>query len=206
VAPLLTRRQREIYELIAASRDRFPYPPSLAELCRALGLASRGSLHKHLRALTDAGLIEPMNRKRRGIRLAQTAAKRESRLVPMLGYIAAGRPIEAVQNAEPIEIPRYLCGDRPSYVLQVRGESMIDEAIRDGDRVVVESRDHADNGEIVVALIDGREATLKRLEQRRGRVILHPANAAMQPMELDPRRVVVQGVVTGLVRSYRRRA
>ena len=198
---MLTRRQQAIFDYLRDHHRTFEYPPTLDELCEAMGLASRGSLHKHIQALVDAGLVEPMDR-RRGIRLTEQAL--ESRPgVPFLGYIAAGRPIEAVENAEPMEVPGFLCGERRCYVLQVRGDSMIEDGILDGDWVVIEQRDNARNGEIVVALIDGEEATLKRIEQQPGKVILHPANGAMAPMEFAPQRVTVQGVVVGQMRAYR---
>jgi repressor LexA len=122
--------------------------------------------------------------------------------VPFQGYIAAGRPIEALPQPELMEVPDFLRSDSPCYVLQVRGDSMIEEGIFDGDYVIIEQRDHARNGEIVVALINGEEATLKRIEQRPGQVILHPANAAMQPMNYAPDEVVVQGVLIGQMRKY----
>ena len=198
--PALTRRQQEVYDFLREQAADLHPSPSLEELCRAMDLNSRGSLHKHIRALVEAGLVEPMSRGR-GIRLAAGADAPGH--LPFLGYIAAGRPIEAVVDPREVEIPAWLRGARPCYVLEVRGESMVDEGILDGDRVVVESRDHARNGEIVVALVDGREATLKRIEQRPGKTVLHPANAAMAPLEFAPERVAVQGVVTGLLRSYR---
>jgi repressor LexA len=105
------------------------------------------------------------------------------------GYVAAGRPIEAVAAGETVAVPAALRSKRPCYVLQVRGDSMVEDGILDGDRVVIESRTHARNGEIVVALIDGEQATLKRIEQRPGKVILRPANATMAPIALTPDRV-----------------
>jgi repressor LexA len=201
----LTRKQQEIYDYLCAHRDRFAYPPTLDELCAALGLASRGSLHKHVQALVEAGLVEPMDRRQRGVRLAagvceESEAGEEGLL--LLGTIAAGRPIEAVANPEPLAVPRQLRGRGECYVLQVRGDSMVEEGILDGDWVVIERRDHARNGEIVVALIDGEEATLKRIEQRPGEVLLHPANAAMAPLRYAPDRVRIQGVLVGQMRAY----
>lgn len=196
MASNLTRRQREIHQHLLDHADEFSHPPSLDELCEALGVASRGSLHKHIQALIAAGLVEPMNGKQRGIRLVQP------RCVSFLGYIAAGRPIEALVNPAPFDLPANLQSSRPCYVLRVKGDSMIEDGIFDGDWVVVESRDQARNGEVVVALIDGQEATLKRIEQRGGKVVLHPANSAMATMVFEPGRVVVQGVLVGLVRRY----
>jgi repressor LexA len=197
----LTRRQQEIYDYLRDNQERFAHPPSLDELCQALGLSSRGSLHKHIQALVEAGLVEPLQGKQRGVRLKQGEGEREEG-VPFQGYIAAGRPIEALPQPELMEVPDFLRSDSPCYVLQVRGDSMIEEGIFDGDYVIIEQRDHARNGEIVVALINGEEATLKRIEQRPGQVILHPANAAMQPMNYAPDEVVVQGVLIGQMRKY----
>ncbi len=197
----LTRRQREIYEYLQDNEDLFDHPPSLDELCQALGLSSRGSMHKQIQALIEAGLVEPMNHLHRGVRLAHPEEHDENAL-PLLGYIAAGRPIEAIENAEPVHVPPALRTERPCYVLQVRGDSMIEEGILDADWVVIEQRDHARNGEIVVALIDNEEATLKRIEQKRGKVILHPANAAMEPLEFRPAQVRIQGILVGQMRRY----
>jgi repressor LexA len=200
--PPLTRRQRDVYDFLVSRQDAFDRPPTLDELCQALGLSSRGSLHKHIQALIAAGLLEPMSGLQRGIRLA-AGADDAQQSVPLLGYVAAGKPLEALADPETIEVPRFLRPSGACYVLQVRGDSMVEDGILDGDRVIVEQRSHARNGEVVVALIDGQEATLKRIEQRRGKVILHPANAALRPMEFEPGRVTIQGVVTGLMRSLR---
>lgn len=198
----LTRRQLEIYEFLKTHLDDFAHPPTLDELCDALGLSSRGSLHKQLQALIEAGLVEPMNHLRRGIRLVADDEATEPDRLPLLGYIAAGRPIEAVTTPETVLVPPALRTPRDCYVLQVRGDSMVDEGILDGDWVVIEQRDQARNGEIVVALVDGSEATLKRIEQRPGKVILHPANANMKPMTFAPGQVQIQGVLVGQMRRY----
>jgi repressor LexA len=202
MTPTLTRRQLEIYEFLKEHLSRFPHPPTLDELCEALGLSSRGSLHKQIQALVEAGLIEPMHNLRRGIRLARPPEAEDEDGLPLLGYIAAGRPIEAVATPQSVQVPPALRTPRPCYVLQVRGDSMVDEGILDGDWVVIEQRDHARNGEIVVALVDGSDATLKRIEQRPGKVVLHPANAAMRPMAFAPDQVRIQGVLVGQMRRY----
>lgn len=198
----LTRRQHAIYDYLKECQER-GCAPSLDEVCQAFDLRSRGSLHKHIRALIDAGLVEPMDRKQRGIRLTTEHGEPELHQLPLLGYIAAGRPIEAVPNPETIEVPAALRTDRPCYVLQVRGESMVEDGILDGDWVIVEQRDQARNGEVVVALVDNEEATLKRIQQRPDGVWLLPANSAMPPMHYPPERVRIQGVVVGQMRRYR---
>jgi repressor LexA len=159
-------------------------------------------MHKHVQGLIEGGLVEPMDGRHRGVRLRRETVEGPGRL-PLLGRIAAGRPIEALENPEPVEVPERLRGGGRCYALEVRGDSMVEEGILDGDWIVVESRGHARNGEVVVALIDGEAATLKRIEQRPGVVVLHPANAALVPLEYSPDRVQIQGVLVGQMRSYR---
>ena len=196
----LTRRQQAIYQYL---RDRdSEQPPTLGEICRDLGLRSRGSLHKHIQALARAGLVEPMEGKHRGVRLS-SVQEREDHLLPFLGKIAAGSPFEPFPIPDSLEVPQFLSGKGKCYVLQIRGDSMVDEGILDGDLVVIEQADHAPNNTIVVALIDGCEATLKRIEQRPGRVILYPANPNLAPMTYSPDQVQIQGVLIGQMRSYR---
>jgi repressor LexA len=206
VPPTLTRRQQEIFEYLKEHLGQFPHPPTLDELCEALGLKSRGSLHKQIQALIEAGLVEPMNNLRRGIRLVEEDdpgdAADDTESLPLFGYIAAGRPIEAISNPERIDVPSQLRTPNPCYVLEVRGDSMIEDGILDGDWVVIEHRDQARNGEVVVALVDGEEATLKRLETRAGEVVLHPANSSMSAMHFSPERVQIQGVLVGQMRRY----
>ncbi|MES9858049.1 MAG: transcriptional repressor LexA [Sedimenticola sp.] len=197
----LTRRQQEIYEFLLDHLNEFPHPPTLDELCIALGLSSKGSLHKQIQALIDAGLVAPTNNLRRGIHLVEPPTDEQEGL-PFFGYIAAGQPIEAIQQQEMVDVPASLHSKGPCYVLQVKGDSMIEEGILDGDQIVIEQRDQARNGEIVVALIEGSDATLKRIEQKPGIVILHPANSAMKPMKFAPDQVQIQGVLVGQMRSY----
>jgi repressor LexA len=200
----LTRRQRAILEHLRDNRDTRAHPPTLDELCRALGLRSRGSMHKHVQALVTAGYVEPLSGKQRGVRLRECGEHRMATL-PLVGRIAAGRPIEALENPEELEVPDRLHGRGRCYVLQVSGDSMVDAGILDGDWVVVEPRDQARDGEIVVALIDDEEATLKRIEQTPDACILHPANRAnstFAPLRYAPGRVRIQGVVVGQMRAY----
>jgi repressor LexA len=204
VPQTLTRRQQEIYDYLREHLQEFPHPPTLDELCDALGLKSRGSLHKQIQALIETGLVEPMHNLRRGIRLVEKEAETASDTdaLPLYGYIAAGSPIEAISNPESIDVPTQLRTPNPCYVLEVRGDSMIEEGILDGDWVVIEHRDQARNGEIVVALVDGEEATLKRLEQRLNEVVLHPANSNLSAMHFSPEQVQIQGVLVGQMRRY----
>jgi repressor LexA len=142
-----------------------------------------------------------MDGSHRGIRLVEQQAAENG--IPLLGRIAAGRPIEAVPQPETMQVPEELLGRGTCYVLQVSGDSMCEAGILDGDYVVIEQRDSALNGEIVVALVNNEEATLKRIEQQPGRVILHPANATLEAMSYAPDAVQIQGVLRGLLRRYR---
>lgn len=197
----LTRRQQEILDFLRDNAGHFDHPPTLDELCAMLGLRSRGSLHKHVQALIRAGLVEPMSGQHRGVCLVNDDPDEDG--LPFLGKIAAGRPIEALPQPEHIQVPAHLRSDKPCYVLQVVGDSMCEAGILDGDLVVIEQREYAKNGEIVVALVHGEEATLKRILQETGRTILYPENSAMEAMELDPNEVQIQGVLVGQMRSYR---
>ncbi len=196
----LTRRQQEIYDYLRSHAGHFTHPPTYDELCQLLGLSSRGSMHKHIQALIEAGLVEPLEG-RQGIRLVEWGQAEEG--VPHLGAIAAGRPIEALPQPEFLPVPDYLLSDRPCYVLTVKGDSMVDAGIMDGDLVVIERRDTASNGEIVVALINGEEATLKRLQNNNdGSVTLIPENSSMEPMVYPADDVQIQGVLVSLLRRY----
>jgi repressor LexA len=197
----LTRRQTEILAFLREAAVDGEPPPSLDDVCRALGLSSRGSLHKHVQALVDAGYLEPIAGKRRGLRLTAAAQPQPDGL-PLLGRIAAGRPLEVPQRAEPVAVPAWLQGSANSYVLEVHGDSMQDDGILDGDHVVIDPDAPVKDGRIVVALIDGAEVTLKRLERGAASVTLHPASATSETMTLAPERVVIQGVVVGQMRRY----
>lgn len=196
----LTRRQHELLDYLRRRREQGLLPPSLTEICHDLGLASRGSLHKQVVALVKAGLVEAMAGKQRGVRLVD-AANDDGR-VPLFGAIAAGRPIEAVLRPDSVEAPAWLTRGVPCYALKVKGDSMRDAGILDGDIVLVEPRSEARNGETVVALIDGDEATLKRIEQRPGEVLLIPENSAHTVQRYTPDRVAIQGIVIGALRRY----
>ena len=203
----LTRKQQDIFEFLLTNQKKFAYPPTLDEVCSALGLNSRGSLHKHIKALIDAGLVEASDRKQKGVRLTEKAQQfiqsvDETIGTPFVGYIAAGKPIEAVEQISYISIPEQIKTEKSCYILQVRGESMIEEGIFDGDWVIIEQRSVARNGEIVVALIDKAEATLKFIEQYPHETLLIPANSNMSAMKFRPEQVEIQGVLVGQMRSY----
>jgi repressor LexA len=203
----LTRKQKEIFDFLLQNLNRFPHPPTLEELCAAMGLKSRGSLHNHIKALINENLIEAPERKQRGIRLteyAKTMISRQDDLsaLPFVGFIAAGKPIEAVENITYMTIPEQLKTQRPCYILKVKGDSMLEQGIYDGDWVIIEQRSHARNGEIVVALVNKTEATLKFIEQYPHEILLIPANSTMEAMRYSPEQVEIQGVLVGQMRSY----
>ena len=198
----LTQRQHEVYRRLVDRHRAGAPPPSLTELCEGLGVRSRGSMHKHVQALVAADLVEPMEHRQRGVHLTARALAGSEGL-PLLGRIAAGRPIEAIETPEHIEVPAWLRGRGECYVLEVEGDSMVEDGILDGDWVVIERRNTARNGEVVVALIDESEATLKRIEQKQGQCVLIPANRRLAPMTYHPDRVRIQGIVIGQLRSYR---
>lgn len=208
----LTRKQQEVLAFLVNKQDEFITPPTLDELCLAMGLKSRGSLHKHIQGLIAAGLVEAPNRKQRGVRLiTQTTLDSteshpptlEETGLPFIGSIAAGSPIEAVTDVSYMAIPDEIKTDKPCYILQVKGDSMIDIGVFDGDWVIIEQQSHARNGQIVVALIDKTEATLKFIEQYPHETVLIPANQTMQPMRFAPHQVEIQGVLVGQMRSYK---
>lgn len=197
----LTRRQQNILQFLRDNAGGFEHPPTLDELCQMLGLRSRGSLHKHIQALVAAGFVEPLDGQHRGVRLTPEGAVEDG--IPLLGTIAAGRPIEALPQPEAMRVPPQLRTTRPCYVLRVRGDSMCEAGILDGDYVVIEQCDTARDGDIVVALVRDEEVTLKRIRQEPGRTILCPENGGMEPLVLAPDDVQIQGVLVGQMRAYR---
>jgi repressor LexA len=199
----LTKRQREILDYLNEFIQQHGYAPSLEEVGRRFNLSSLATVHKHLTNLQEKGFIKRAWNRSRSVELLPSRSGGRAVELPLLGYVAAGMPIEAVASSETIAVPEALVsGKRDSYVLRVRGDSMIDEQIRDGDWVVVEDRRSADNGEMVIALVGGRDATLKKFYKENGRVRLQPANPSMQPIFVDPDGVQIQGVVVGVMRKY----
>jgi repressor LexA len=198
----LTKRQREILDYLDEFIQQHGYAPSLEEIGRRFGLSSLATVHKHLTNLQEKGFIKRAWNRSRSVELVPTRMAGRAVDLPLLGYVAAGAPIEAITTSETIAVPETLTGRQDTYVLRVRGDSMIDEQIRDGDFVIVEDRKTADNGEMVIALIGGAEVTLKKFYRDNGRVRLQPANPAMQPLVLNAEQVQIQGVVVGVMRKY----
>lgn len=204
----LTRRQREIFEFIREFIHGRGYAPSIAEIGQHFQLTSPATVHKHLQNLAQKGLIKRSWNRSRAIELVPGAdtlgsdsAAGGGLELPLRGMIAAGLPLEAVQDNETIPLP-WSSGDNNLYVLKVKGSSMIEDHIQDGDYVIVEQRDTAQNGETVVALIDGENATLKRFYREGSQVRLQPANAAMGPIMVNEGDLRLQGVVVGVLRKY----
>lgn len=198
----LTKRQREILDYLNDFIQQHGYAPSLEEIGRRFGLSSLATVHKHLTNLQDKGFIKRAWNRSRSVELVPTRLSSRAIELPMLGFVAAGVPIEAVASAETILVPDSLVGKRDTYVLRVRGDSMVDEQIRDGDFVIVEDRRSADNGEMVIALLNGSDVTLKKFYREGTNIRLQPANPAVQPIVVDSERVQVQGVVIGVMRRY----
>ncbi len=198
----LTRRQREVYDYIRDFVADNGYSPSLEEIGAHFNLSSVATVHKHVQHLVDKRFLRKAWNRSRSVEPMEEPASGTVSL-PLLGTVAAGAPIEAIEVAETFDVPQDLVSRRgESYVLRVRGESMIDEQIRDGDYVVVESRSEARDGETVVALVRGTEATLKKFYLRGDTVRLKPANTTMEPIDVPSRDVEIQGIVRGLVRRY----
>ena len=204
----LTPRQLEIVKFIRTYVAEHEYAPTMQEIADHLGV-SRPTVFEHIEALEARGAITRHRTRSRSIELVPELLSQphEVRIdgfqLPLVGRIAAGQPIEAIEETEVLDIEALFRGRTGDvFALQVRGSSMIDEQIRDGDFVIVEKRDDARNGETVVALIDDAEATLKKFYYDVGQIRLQPANPTMEPLFVDPERVRIQGVVIGVLRKY----
>lgn len=198
----LTKRQREILDYLNDFIQQHGYAPSLEEIGRRFNLSSLATVHKHLTNLQEKGFIRRSWNRSRSVEVIEARTAVRAVELPMLGYVAAGLPIEAVPSQETIAVPEALAGKRDSYVLRVRGNSMIDEQICDGDFVIIEDRRTASDGETVVALVGGSDVTLKKLYREHDRIRLQPANPTMQPIYVAADQVQVQGVVIGIMRKY----
>ncbi|HEX8845986.1 MAG TPA: transcriptional repressor LexA [Pyrinomonadaceae bacterium] len=200
-----TQRQKEILDYIMRFIERHGYEPSYAQIARHFGVSSKATIAKHIAALEQRGLLS-----RRGedgtfnleVKVEDVPSDAVCEL-PLLGRVAAGSPVDSMQDAEPIIVPRFLLGRvRPErvYALRVSGDSMIDEHICDGDIALIENRTEARDGEIVVALVEGARATLKRLFRFGTEIELRPANSSLAPIRLSASQVQVQGIFRGLLR------
>lgn len=197
----LSKKQKEVLDFITEYVRRNDIPPSNSEIAEYLGVSSPATVHQHLTALVHKGYLTKDFNEKRSIRLSPTVFNfAKAVMLPLSGLIAAGEPIEAVEEKETIAVPTDLIVNREnSYVLKVKGESMIEDGILDGDYVIVERNPSPKNGDIVVALLDNAYATLKRFFREQNRIRLEPANSKMKPIYVhDP---LIQGVVRGVIRK-----
>ena len=200
----LTKRQREVLDFVSTFVEQHGYSPSFEEIGSGMGLSSLATVHKHISNLEQKGELKRDYNKSRSIDIVAHKSKPqrppEVRL-PLMGRIAAGRPVEALENPETISLTD-ITRSRDVYVLEVRGDSMQDEHIVEGDYVMVEKTNTARDGEIVVALVNGSDATLKRIYREGTDIRLQPSNVAMKPMRFPAQSVQVQGRVVGVLRKY----
>ena len=200
----LTRRQAEVLAFIREYSVTRGYAPTLEEIGGHFGLASVATVHKHVANLVEKGYLR-RGRKNASRDLSVVAAPEVGEtlcLVPLLGTVAAGRPIEALPSSEEIPLPESWLGRQRTYALRVQGDSLIEEQIRDGDVIVVEEREVARDGETVIALVDGDSVTVKRYRRAASTIYLEPANTTLSPLVLAEERVRIQGVVIGVLRRY----
>ena len=204
MAPIIYKKQSQILDYIKQHIQSTGSAPTLREIAIAIGVSSLATVHEHLTALEEKKLIKRKTGKNRSIELVNETINFEEKgiEVPILGFIAAGAPIEPFTDPNlSLSIPSvFLSGKKRTYVLKVKGESMIDEQIRDGDYVIIEQSEIANNGDIVVALLDNGMATLKRFFKEATRIRLEPANTTMSPIFV--KNVRIQGKVVGLIRRY----
>ena len=199
---MLTPSQHKTLTFIQQYIVSHSYAPSLSEIAFGIGIQSKGVAHRYVQALAHAGYITLYPGRKRGIELAEPDGKKRALTIPLLGRIAAGHPIEAIPGHETLDLSTLYGPNR--YALRVTGDSMIDAGILDGDTVIIEKREVADDGEIVVALIDSEDVTLKRLKYRQdGSLALIAENSTMPPMIYAAERITIQGVVAGQLRWYR---
>jgi len=204
----ITKRQRQVYDFIAEFVQRNNFTPSFQEIGNGLGLSSLATVHKHITNLQKKGLLTRDYNRSRSIdllppkgRMKQAMSVNTGMVLPLMGRIAAGQPIEAIERPETISLADFV-RSKDVFVLEVRGESMQDEHIVDGDYVLVEKSKIAHNGDIVVALVEGSDATLKRFYREGDKIRLQPSNARMKPIIVPAAEVEVQGRVIGVLRKY----
>jgi repressor LexA len=198
----LTKRQQEIFQYLKDHIQNKGYAPSIMEIGEQFGLSSPATVHKHLTHLENKDLIRKQHNLSRAIEIVEETGNELSREYVLLGSIVAGKPIEVLENREAIALMPD-ANDKDIFVLRVEGNSMIEDHIKDGDFVIIEKREHAQNGETVVALLDNDKATLKRFYKEKDHVRLQPANPDMQPIIVQEGDFKIQGVVIGVMRKFK---
>ena len=199
----VTARQRHVYEFISRYVEVHKQPPTIAEIGKNFSMSSSASVHSILSALEREGLIKRIPNVSRGIEVIKQEENDRDNEIPLLGTVAAGQPIEAILTHDTVSAPRELTGRGRTFALRVRGDSMIEENIQDGDIIIVASQKTAQNGQVVVALIDGNYATVKKFYKESDFIRLEPANPQFKPIFIKtPDRIQIQGVVRGLIRRY----
>jgi repressor LexA len=197
----LTRRQKQILDFIQEFITTNGYSPSLEEIGRHLGLSSVATVHKHVTNLVRKGLLRRAWNQHRSLEVVAENQAPRAVVVPLVAAIPAGRPGEAVGESETLSIPAWLVGPGRTYALQVSGESMVDEQIRNGDFVIIEEQRSAEGGELVVALLHGEDLALRKYYLENDAILLQPADRSHQPVLVAPDRVEVRGVVRGVIRK-----
>lgn len=198
----LTPKQRAVLQFLKDYRREHGMPPSYEEIRQEFGFASLNSARKHLLQLHRKGFIRsPWKNQKRALEIVEREERPVAAKLPLLGTVVAGRPLDSEQVEDEVDVPESLLRRGEHFALRVRGDSMIDDGIHDGDLLVVQRRDTADTGQTVVALVDG-EATVKRFYRQGQKVELRPANQSFEPIVVDPAAVQVRGVVVGLMRSF----
>lgn len=199
----VTARQKQVYEFVTRYLEANKQPPTIAEIGKHFKMSSSASVHSILAALEREGLIKRIPNVSRGIELIPQDETGSDTEIPLLGLVAAGQPIEAILSHDRVAAPRDMIGRGRTFALRVRGDSMIEENIQDGDIIIVASQKTAENGQMVVALIDGNYATVKKFYREPEFIRLEPANPQFKPIFIKtPDRIQIQGVVRGLIRKY----
>lgn len=203
--PNLTKRQKQVLDYIKEFVQARNYAPSYEEIAAGIGLSSPSTIYVHVVNLIVKGYLKKRWNANRSLELPEDSVLPATAVeTPVLGYIAAGLPIEAIEAPESLGLPADMIGKNETYILRVKGDSMIEDHVMDGDYVIVEKRDLADDGEMVVALIGNSEATLKRLRRAGDKIILEPSNPSYKSMVFNADQVTIQGVVVGILRKYRK--
>lgn len=196
----ITKKQKLVLDYLASYIDNNGVAPTYEEIADYFGYRSKGTVHKHITNLEEKGYIKKDWNRSRGLEIISEDGGNTE--LPLKGRVAAGEPIEAIEDSESISVPADMVGNGAHYVLQVKGDSMIEENIQSDDYVIIKPRETAQNGEMVIALINGEEATLKKFYRENGQIRLQPANRTMEPIIVPDDQVRIRGLVIGVMRKY----